>query len=69
MSRSQNAEQSFLQRTSGVMKKANKVKNRFPNVKVGIYIMDDKNTFVYQSDENWPPAMQDIVADIKETGN
>jgi hypothetical protein len=43
------------------MKKANEVKNRFPNVKIGVYILDDDDTFVYRSDDNWPPEMQETI--------
>jgi hypothetical protein len=65
MSRAQNTERSFTQRTSGVIKKANEVKNRFPNAKIGVYIFDGVDTLVYQSDDNWPPAMQETVGEIK----
>ncbi|KAI9774701.1 MAG: hypothetical protein M1839_001662 [Geoglossum umbratile] len=65
MSRAQNTERSFTQRTSGVIKKANEVKNRFPNVKISVYIFDGTDTVVYQSDDSWPPAMQETVREIK----
>jgi hypothetical protein len=54
-----------MQRTSGVMKKANEVKNRFPNVKISVYISDDTDTLVYQSNDQWPPAMGEFVAGVR----
>ncbi|KAH0545346.1 hypothetical protein FGG08_000645 [Glutinoglossum americanum] len=65
MSRDPSAERSFAQRTIGVMKKANEVKNRFPDVKISVYISDGTKEIAYESDDNWPPEMGDIVAGIR----
>jgi hypothetical protein len=50
----------FEQRRFGVMKKANELKTRF-NAKVAVYILEDGQNWSYQSDDNWPPNMVNIV--------
>jgi hypothetical protein len=55
---------SFVQRTNGIIKKANEVKTRFSDTKVFVIFSSGSETFLYQSDKNWPPPMQSFVDEL-----
>ena len=47
------------------MKKATELMIRFLEVKISVYVSDSTDTLIYQSNDNWPPAMEVTVAEIK----
>jgi hypothetical protein len=54
------AQRQFDRRRFGVMKKANELKLRF-GAQVAVFILQEGQHWAYQSDDNWPPEMQNTV--------
>ncbi|KAE8442179.1 hypothetical protein EG329_003767 [Mollisiaceae sp. DMI_Dod_QoI] len=67
-SRQKNEQKNFLGRRLGLARKCNDMK-RLYGVRAALLIEDGSDVFIYQSEENWPPAFDHILADRKFPGD
>jgi hypothetical protein len=53
------------QRTSGICKKAATLTKMYPHAKVCIIFLNGDEKMIYQSEKNWPTAMQAEVNELR----